>query len=119
MNRLTPATARNCFLVNQFATPGLGSILGGRWMAGVGQILLAVLGFLMVLGWMVLTLNESYKLVDFESTPRSFARLGIAGGVAFAASWLWALATSLSLLRAARNAEPPAQDHLQPPPLQG
>ena len=39
------ASARNCALINQLATPGLGSLMAGRLVAGIGQLLLAVAGF--------------------------------------------------------------------------
>jgi len=39
------ALARNATLLNLLATPGLGSIIGRRWIAGSGQLLLAVVGF--------------------------------------------------------------------------
>ena len=48
---LSPATARNCCLVNQFATPGLGSLMGRRIVAGIGQLLLAFLGAALVIYW--------------------------------------------------------------------
>ena len=41
-------TAHNAALLNQLATPGLGSLMAGRWLAGVGQLALAVAGFVMV-----------------------------------------------------------------------
>ena len=43
---LSPATARNAALVNQLATPGLGTIMAGRIVTGAGQLLLALAGFL-------------------------------------------------------------------------
>ncbi|MGN6552304.1 MAG: hypothetical protein ACTHLW_01020 [Verrucomicrobiota bacterium] len=109
---LTSTTARNCFIVNQFATPGLGSVMGGRFVAGVGQILLAIVGFLLVIAWFALTINESYKLMDSVGEPKSYTWLGIIGGIAFSASWLWALVSSIQLFREARRNETGA-----PPPI--
>jgi hypothetical protein len=42
----------SCVAINQFATPGLGSLLCRRWIAGAGQLLLALAGFTLVVGWM-------------------------------------------------------------------
>jgi len=94
-------TARNCFLVNQFATPGLGSLMGGRPVSGIGQLLLALVGFAFVIAWFVLTVIRDYDSISLQGnlSTTSPSHLGEAGGVLFAASWLWALVTSLSLLR--------------------
>ena len=50
---LNKSKARNCALINQLATPGLGSLMGGRIFAGIGQLILAVAGFIMVTGWFI------------------------------------------------------------------
>ena len=93
-------------LLNQLATPGLGSVIGGRRFEGIGQLILAVAGVLMVVGWFVhLTLDAYHQIMAGAagSSPRS--RLGPAGGITFVLAWLWALVTSLSLLREARRNE--------------
>jgi hypothetical protein len=104
---VTDATARNCFLINQFATPGLGSLMAGRWFSGIPQILLALAGCGLVVAWVALTLRESYKLMDFSAEPVSYAWLGETGGVIFAVSWIWALITSIQIFREAKT-RPPA-----------
>lgn len=107
---LNAAMARNCFLVNQFATPGLGSVMGGHFVAGIGQVLLAVAGFVLVMAWFALTLNESYKLMESTGDPKSYNWLGGAGALVFAGAWLWALVTSIAIFREARanSLTPPA-----------
>jgi hypothetical protein len=100
--RVEPATARNSFLINQLATPGLGSLLAGRYLAGTGQLLLAIAGFLMVVAWFVVVAMQMYEQIEEPSHSHSVAWLGEIGGVTFAAAWFWALATSLSLLREAK-----------------
>src|SRR5438874_1633817 len=104
---LKQATARNCFLVNQFATPGLGSLMGGRILAGIGQLLLALLGFALVLTWFLLTMKEYYSLIDSDAPATSYGRYALSGGLFFLAAWLWSLLTSLSLLRQAKIDDPP------------
>jgi len=96
------STARNSALINQLATPGLGSLLAGRLFAGFGQLLLALAGFGMVLGWFALRLVQVYTEIQGTAQPESVAWLGEIGALTFAAAWLWALVTSLSLLRQAR-----------------
>ncbi|SPE58795.1 conserved hypothetical protein [Verrucomicrobia bacterium] len=100
---LSRATARNCFLINQFATPGLGSIMAGRRWVGCGQLLLALAGFAMVLGWFALLANNFYQQLMDDAPPQSPAWLGKAGAVVFGLAWLWSLVTSLSILRSAKD----------------
>src|SRR5215470_12906852 len=102
--RVDRTTARNSFLINQLATPGLGSLLAGRYLAGTGQLLLALAGFGMVVGWFFLVTLQMYRQIEDDLHPHSVAWLGETGGLVFIASWLWALTTSLSLWRQARNA---------------
>ena len=101
---LTPARARNCLLANQFATPGLGSLLGRRWIAGGGQLALALTGFVLFLIWFGLTIRDYYGLLsDQTSAPVSHGRWAVAGILFMAAAWCWSWVTSLSLLREAKK----------------
>jgi len=79
--------------------------MAGRLIAGIGQLLLAVTGFAMVVAWFVTVVIQFYSLIGGGNTnPRSVAWLGLAGFGVFVLAWLWALVTSLSLLReASRN----------------
>jgi len=104
--QLSPAAARNCFLLNQFATPGLGSLAGGRYLSGMGQLALAIIGFAFVMLWFALTMKEYYNLATGNEPAISYAKYFFAGAAIFAASWLWSLVTSLSLLRQAKPPEP-------------
>ena len=91
-------------MINQLATPGLGSLMAGRIVAGTAQLILAVAGFLMIAGWFIqLAFGVYRQLQDFATEPPAFPWLGPAGAMAFLLSWLWALVTSLSLLRDARR----------------
>jgi hypothetical protein len=102
---LSRTTARNCLLINQLATPGLGSLMAGRRVAGLGQLLLAVAGFAMVIGWFALTLANVYNQAINDAEPKPAGWLGGAGALVFGVAWLWALVTSLQILRSARSAE--------------
>jgi hypothetical protein len=102
---LDRTTARNCFLMNQFATPGLGSLMARRFIAGTGQLVLAVLGFVLIVAWFVTVMAGIYQQFNGDVQTSSAGWLGMAGAVVFAASWLWSLVTSLSLLRQARENE--------------
>ena len=103
---LSRTKARNCVLINQLATPGLGSVMAGRRVAGTGQLLLAVAGFVMVIGWFVLNATYTYNQIVNDAEPKSAAWLGEAGGLTFLAAWVWAWATSVQVLRAVKEKEP-------------
>ena len=85
--------------------------MAGRRLAGIGQLLVAVAGFAMVIGWFVLLALQIYDELINDAQPKSVAWLGEAGAVTFGAAWLWSLVTSLSVLREARDNEnqPPAR----------
>ncbi len=114
---LSPATARNAFLINQFATPGLGSLMAGRRLSGAGQLTLAITGFIFFLCWFIAVMRQFYGQMqgNVEVTPVGW--IGLIGLATFAAAWLWALATSLSLLREARRHQVNVFADPQPPPL--
>jgi hypothetical protein len=105
---LSPAAARNCLLMNLFATPGLGSLMGGRVLAGLGQLILFLIGFGFICVWFYRTMKEYYSLSDFteDVTRVSYFQYFLAGAMFAAASWLWSLLTSLSLVRNAKTPEP-------------
>jgi hypothetical protein len=105
---LSRTKARNCVLINQLATPGLGSLMAGRWLVGTGQLLLAIAGFFMLIGWFFLVASNLYNLLVSDAPPKPAAWLGEAGALTFGASWLWALLTSLQILRSAKETEPRA-----------
>ena len=102
---LNRTTARNSFLINQLATPGLGSLMAGRYVAGAGQLALAVIGFILVVAWFVSLMMQVYQQIDSDAPLKPVAWLGKAGAATFAAAWIWSLVTSLSLLREARANE--------------
>jgi 4a-hydroxytetrahydrobiopterin dehydratase len=101
--KISRTKARNAALLNQLATPGLGSLLAGRWIAGTGQLLLAIVGFTLVMIWFAKEMVGYYGQV-FSDTPTKSATpltLLFAGIGIFAAAWCWSLFTSFSLLRQA------------------
>jgi 4a-hydroxytetrahydrobiopterin dehydratase len=102
---ISPAKARNATLLNLFATPGLGSLIAGRFVAGLGQLLLALVGFTLFLVWFVKIMGPYYSLMfsDTPPPPINWSLLWV-GTVVFAASWFWSLATSIDLSRTASQA---------------
>jgi hypothetical protein len=108
------ATARNAALVNQLATPGLGSLMAGRWLAGSGQLALALAGFVMIVTWFIEVMIQFYGQINSNLQPRPVGWLGETGAILFAAAWLWALVTSVSLLLRAKAAEADATKPVPP-----
>ena len=100
------AVARNAALVNLLATPGLGSLMAGRWVAGLGQLAVAVAGFVMVVVWFFKVMIQYYGQVTGEVQVRPVGWIGEVGAILFVASWFWALVTSVSLLRQAKAGGP-------------
>lgn len=65
--------------------------MAGRRLAGIGQLLLAIAGFVMVLSWFVLFAVQTYNQLINGVESKSAAWLGAAGAVTFIAAWLWLL----------------------------
>lgn len=113
---LSRQTAWGCLTAN-LALPGAGSLVAGR-LSGYPQAALA-------LGGMALTVLSSVRLCTWyvanwarfwgpAADPTGLLadlwpalRWPLLSLAIFALGWLWALATSLALLRAAKNAERP------------
>ena len=96
------AIARNATLLNLLGTPGLGSLIAGRWLAGTGQLVVFLAGFVLFCLWAFQNIVGYYRMA-FGDTPTA-ADHG-AGRVWFGvalclAAWVWSLVPSLSLMRA-------------------
>jgi hypothetical protein len=111
-------TAMNCLLVNQFATPGLGSLMGRRFLAGTVQITLAVAGFLLVIVWFIQILVKTYRdAAELPPLAVQFAWTGKVGAILFIAAWLLSWITSISMLRRARTSSDQNVANPVPPKL--
>ncbi len=97
------SAARNYFVLNQLAAPGLGTFLAGYRLLGLGQFLLALAGFILVITWCILVGFNAYRLFQTGAEPEPVAKYGLAGIALFAAAWCWSLITSRKLLRAAKE----------------
>ncbi len=91
--------------VNLLATPGLGTMLGGRVWAGVGELSLSGSGFTLIMLWFLDLFQTAFK-ADGASAPASGWKwkLGLA---LFAFGWLASAWSSLEMVRAATAATPP------------
>ena len=115
---LNRATARNAALLNLLATPGLGSLLARRWIAGGGQLLLAVAGFSLFLVWFVKEMIQYYGQITGDVEVQPVGKFLAAGLILFAAAWLWSAVTSFSLLREASSTGQRALENFAAPPVQ-
>jgi 4a-hydroxytetrahydrobiopterin dehydratase len=116
---LNRATAKNAALLNLLGTPGLGSLIARRWIAGSGQLILAVTGFILVVVWFFDEMIPYYRLMFGDVPPHltGFKMLGT-GAILFAAAWLWSAVTSIGLLReASAGKERSLKNFAAPPPL--
>src|SRR5277367_2629571 len=87
---LSRATAKNAALLNLLATPGLGSLLARRWIAGSGQLLLAVAGFTLIMVWFFKEMIPYYRLMYGDAPPHlPGLKMLAAGAIVFALAWVW------------------------------
>jgi hypothetical protein len=91
-------------ITNLVTLPGLGSLAAGR-RVGWAQATLALTGFGLTMWWLVRTVLEWFASGELPVGVTSTLLLGLAGVACFGVAWLWALLTSLLLLREARENE--------------
>ena len=103
----------NVLVLNLATTPGLGSFLAGRRGVGSLQMLMAVIGFVVLILWFWDLARQFWDLLQSGDSAMQpgLRQLGI-GGAFFGGAWLWSLWTSISILRQARRDRP-----VVPPPL--
>jgi hypothetical protein len=112
---LSRARAWTCVLTNLCATPGLGSLMARRVFAGIGQLLLALAGFVLIVGWMFELCSQMIRQqLGGPVPPASSGWMWKWGVILFGVSWLWSLVTSLSLLHQAK-ADGPVEPKPIPP----
>jgi hypothetical protein len=96
------ARAWAAFVTNVLVLPGLGSLLVGR-REGWLQVVLALVGTTFTLVWLFafvrLWLDQGY--LPLEDAPGLGS--AVAGLALFGLSWLWALISSVAVLRRARR----------------
>src|SRR4051794_33663325 len=117
---VTAARAYSCVLMNQFATPGLGSLMAGRFLEGSIQLVIALLGFGLFLGWFGQNMYVLYSQIgDAPVNAPPFPWLGKVALIIFTTSWLLAWITSISVLREAKRNESNKPPFITPPPKIG
>ena len=107
-------------LMNLLATPGLGSLMAGRWLEGAGQLLIFLAGFVLFCVWFFETMKNYYRLATTDFSPPESAGYGwyaFVGMVLCAISWLWSLVTSISLMRAVSQLDARVLESFSAPPI--
>jgi hypothetical protein len=93
--------------INLLATPGLGTILAGRFIVGIVQLLFAVAGFCLIILWFY----SKFKgmLASAPAGPDLEWQMGL---LLFGIGWILSLISSLSLIKnsGATARKPPRLD---------
>ncbi len=97
---LSHKRAITCVMLNLVATPGLGSLIARRWVEGLGQLLLSVVGFVLIMVWFYkLVMVQFYGQMSGNVTVQPVGYIGLTGAGIFAAAWVWSLGTSIVLMQ--------------------
>jgi 4a-hydroxytetrahydrobiopterin dehydratase len=115
---LSRAIAKNATFLNLLATPGLGSLVGRRWIAGGGQLLLSIAGFMLFMVWFVKEMTQFYGQISGSVEVRPVGNFLITGLVLFGVAWIWSAVTSISLLREASSGRQRSLENFAAPPVQ-
>ncbi len=102
-------------MLNLCATPGLGSVMAQRVVAGIAQLALSIAGFLLITGWMCLLfyrdINEAMQRPVSLPVPGWLWQIGL---LCFGVAWLWSLITSISLLVDLKRRQTAAAGNIPP-----
>jgi len=109
---LTRKKAVNCVLMNLLATPGLGSVMAHRWFAGICQLVLSLVGFVLMMVWFYkLVVVQFYGQINGAVVVQPVGWIGLTGVVLFATAWFWSLVTSLSISQEAAKVRVASLQH--------
>jgi hypothetical protein len=87
-----------CVLQN-LATPGIGSLKAQRMFAGVCQLSLAIVSGFFICAWVISWCYRIYEAQNDETLPPDSSGWLLKWAIGFfLASWLWAMATCVNLL---------------------
>jgi hypothetical protein len=112
--RLSRDRAWACVMQN-VTLPGWGSLKAGKKFTGMGEMFFALAGLFFLFAWMVKWIIRIFQSeLDEDLSPIPSATLWQAGVVCVVISWIWTMATCISLMRQARADE--AEIRKNPPP---
>jgi hypothetical protein len=90
-------------VLGNLVLPGLGTWASGRRMAGITQIVASQAGFILMMSWGIWFVAAWIHTHEFPTELGPILWLIVPGAVMFFGAWLWALVSSLQILRAART----------------
>jgi hypothetical protein len=94
-------------LINLLALPGGGTILAGR-REGWVQMGLALVGFVLTCVWATHAIGTWIRTGDFPCALDGYLLTAAVGAMLFLIAWLWALASSISIMRQKPTSPRPA-----------
>ncbi len=83
--------------------PGLGTWAAGRRAAGLAQIVVSQAGFIAAMVWAVWFVGVWMRTGELPIELGPYFWPAMAGVALFFVGWLWSLASSLQIVRAARK----------------
>jgi hypothetical protein len=101
---LTRTKATICVALNLLVLPGLGTLITGR-RSGWPQMMLSVVGFGLNCAWAVWFFAVLLRSEQLPEDLTAHIWVALSGVVIFLVAWLWALVSSLQILREARSHE--------------
>jgi hypothetical protein len=91
-------------VINELATPGLGSWIAGYRVAGAGQLILACAGFALFVVHLILQVSALLRAAEFGTEPvQPPAAWWHYALILFGIAWLWASVTSIQMYRELRT----------------
>jgi 4a-hydroxytetrahydrobiopterin dehydratase len=109
---LTSKKAVTCVLMNLLATPGLGSVMARRLFAGIGQLILSFVGFILIMVWFFkLVVVQYYGQINGDVAVHPVGWIGLTGAILFTIAWFWSLVTSFSISRQAAKVRVASLQH--------
>lgn len=94
--------AWSCLLSN-LVLPGLGTFIARRRVAGVLQLVVSQVGFILSLLWAILLVRQWIHEGSLPADITGHLWLGLLGVALFFLAWIWSLASSLEILHAGRK----------------
>lgn len=102
MSRLgSEAKAWACLGANALVLPGLGSLVAGKWVAGLAQAGLSLVGFVMTMLWLIGWLGRAAREATIPLDPGPGFDRGLLGLALFGIGWAWGVLTGVLMLRRA------------------
>ena len=100
---LDETLAWGCLVTNLVGVPGAGTLMAGRRAAGFGQLALALAGGFPLTYYVLAFLAAVLRTLSIPPAGAPPLWIGLLGVGLFAAGWLWALASSVALVRTVRR----------------